>query len=63
MGLYYLPYMINIALIQIKLFVLLHRSIRRFSVGPKGVEFEMRTEDLQAYAKSQNADDLSRFER
>jgi hypothetical protein len=55
--------MINIALIQIKLFVLLDRSIGRFSVGLKGVEFEMSTEHRQAPAQAQMADALSRFER
>jgi hypothetical protein len=30
------------------LFVLFYRSIVRFSVGPKGVEFEMSTEHRQA---------------
>ncbi|MGD0952032.1 MAG: hypothetical protein ABR985_06505 [Methanotrichaceae archaeon] len=41
----------------------MHRSIRRFSVGPKGVEFEMSTEHRLASATSQMADVLSRIER
>ncbi|VVB62629.1 Uncharacterised protein [uncultured archaeon] len=45
------------------LFVLLYRNIGRFSVGPKGVEFEMSTEHRQAPAKSQIADVLSKFKR
>ncbi len=52
-----------IFLIAAMLFVLLYRSIGRFSVGPKGVEFEMSTEHRQAPAKSQMADALSRIER
>lgn len=45
------------------LFVLLHRSIGRFSVGPKGVEFEMSTEHRQSSAKAQMADAISKIER
>jgi tetratricopeptide (TPR) repeat protein len=52
-----------IFLIAAMLFVLLYRSIVRFSVGPSGVKFEMSTEHRQAPAKSQEAEALSGFER
>ena len=45
------------------LFVLLYRSIGKFSVGPKGVEFEMSTEHRQFSAKAQVEDAISRIER
>ena len=52
-----------IILIAFMLFVLLCRRIIRFSVGPKGVEFEMSTEHRQASAQAQMIDALSRIER
>ena len=52
-----------IILIAFMLFVLLCRRIIRFSVGPKGVEFEMSIEHRQAPAQAQMAYALSRIER
>ena len=43
------------------LFVLLYRSMGRFSVGPKGVEFEMSTEHRLAPAQAQVAESISKL--
>jgi len=45
------------------LFVLLYKSIGRFSVGPKGVEFEMSFEHRLASAQAQTAKSISKIER
>jgi hypothetical protein len=45
------------------LFVLLYKSIGRFSVGPKGVEFEMSYEHRLALAQAQTAESISKIER
>jgi hypothetical protein len=45
------------------LFVLLYRSIWRFSVGPKGVEFEMSFEHRLVPAQAQAAESISKIER
>jgi hypothetical protein len=44
------------------LFVLLHKNVGKFSVGPKGVEFEMSMEQRQTSARSQT-DAVSKIER
>ena len=45
------------------MFVLLYRSMGRFSVGPKGVEFEMSLEHRLAPAQSQVVESFSKIER
>jgi tetratricopeptide (TPR) repeat protein len=45
------------------LFVLLYKSMGRFSVGPKGVEFEMSFEHKLALAQAQTAESISKIER
>jgi len=45
------------------LFVLLYRSIGKFSAGLKGVEFEMSTEHRLAPAQTQASELMARIER
>ena len=45
------------------LFALLYKSIGRFSVGPKGVEFEKSDEHRLALAQAQTAEFIFKFER